>query len=40
MLEYGLDLNKTEGDMTLKEMLESFNDDINKIIEKYISNFV
>lgn len=35
MLEYGLDLDKTEGDMTLKEMLESFGDDeVNKIIEK------
>ena len=35
MLEYGLDLDKTEGDMTLKEVLESFGDDeINKIIER------
>ena len=35
MLEYGLDLEKTEGDKTLREVLESFRDDeINKIIEK------
>jgi ankyrin repeat protein len=36
MLQYGLDLNKMEGDKTLKERLESFNEDeMNKIIQKY-----
>ena len=38
MLEYGLDLNKTEGEMTLKEMIESFDDaDMNRIIHRYYS---
>ena len=36
MLQYGLDLDKTEGNMTLKEMIESFDDDeMNKIINKF-----
>ena len=36
MLEHGLDLDKMEGDMTLKEKMESFKDDeMNKIIKKY-----
>ena len=36
MLEHGLDLDKMEGDMTLKEKIESFKDDeMNKIINKY-----
>ena len=36
MLQHGLDLDKMEGDMTLKEMIESFNDDeMNKTVKKY-----
>lgn len=36
LLKHGLDLNRTEGDMTLKEQIESFDDDeMNKIIKKY-----
>lgn len=36
MLQHGLDLDKMEGDMTLKEIIESFDDDeINKIVNKY-----
>lgn len=36
MLQNGLDLDKMEGDMTLKEKIESFNDNgMNKIVEKY-----
>ncbi len=36
MLQYGLDLDKMEGDVTLKEMIESFgNVEMNKIIEKF-----
>ncbi len=36
MLQYGLYLDKMEGDMTLKEMIESFDDDeMNKIVKKY-----
>lgn len=36
MLQHGLNLDKMEGDMTLKEKIESFHDDeMNKIIEKY-----
>lgn len=36
MLQHGLSLDKMEGDMTLKEMIESFRDDeMNKIIAKY-----
>lgn len=36
MLRYGLNLDKVEGDMTLKEMIESFDDnELNKIIKKY-----
>lgn len=41
MLEYGLDLDKMEGEMTLKEMIESFEDEeMNRLIKKYyeISN--
>lgn len=39
MLKYGLDLEKMEGDMTLKEMIESFdNDEMNKILKKYYKN--
>lgn len=36
MLQHGLDLNKMEGHMTLKEKIESFEDDeMNRIIQKY-----
>ncbi len=36
MLRHGLDLDKMEGDMTLKEVIESFDDDeMNKIVKKY-----
>ena len=36
MLQHGLNLDKMEGDMTLKEKIESFHDDeMNKIIKKY-----
>lgn len=36
MLQNGLDLDKMEGDMTLKEKIESFNDnEMNKVVEKY-----
>lgn len=36
MLQHGLDLDKMEGEKTLKEMIEVFkNDEINKIVEKY-----
>lgn len=36
MLQHGLNLDKMEGDMTLKEKIESFhNDEMNKIIVKY-----
>ena len=36
MLEYGLDLDKMEGEMTLKEMIESFDDEeMNRLINKY-----
>lgn len=36
MLQHGLDLDKMEGDMTLKEMIESFDDDeMNNIVKKY-----
>lgn len=36
MLQYGLDLDKMEGNMTVKEMIESFNDDeMNKIVNRY-----
>lgn len=36
MLQHGLDLDKMEGNMTLKEMIESFDDDeMNKIVKKY-----
>ncbi|MDO4438217.1 MAG: ankyrin repeat domain-containing protein, partial [Eubacteriales bacterium] len=36
MLQHGLDLDKMEGHMTLKEQIESFEDDeMNKIIQKY-----
>lgn len=36
MLQHGLDLDKMEGDITLKEMIESFDDDeMNKIVERY-----
>lgn len=36
MLKHGLDLDKMESGMTLKEMIESFKDDeMNKIIKKY-----
>ena len=41
MLEYGLDLDKMEGEMTLKEMIESFEDEeMSRLIKKYykISN--
>lgn len=36
MLQYGLDLDKMEGEMTLKEMIESFDDEeMNQLINKY-----
>lgn len=36
LLQHGLDLDKMEGDMILKEMIESFDDDeMNKIVKKY-----
>ena len=36
MLQYGLDLNKMEGDLTLKEQIELFDkDELNKIVKKY-----
>ncbi len=36
MLQHGLDLDKMEGDMTLKAKIESFDDDeMNKILKKY-----
>lgn len=36
LLKHGLDLDRTEGNMTLKEQIESFDDDeMNKIIKKY-----
>ena len=36
MLQYGLDLNKMEGNVTLKEMIESFqNEEMNRIVRKY-----
>lgn len=36
MLQHGLDLDKMEGEKTLKEMIEVFkNDDMNKIVKKY-----
>ncbi len=39
MLEYGLDLDKMEGEMTLKELIESFDDDeMNLIIHRYYNS--
>ena len=39
MLQYELNLDKNEGDKTLKEILEQFkNDELNKIIKKYYNN--
>ncbi len=39
MLEYGLDLDKAEGEMTLKEIIESFDDDeMNRIIDRYYNS--
>lgn len=36
MLQYGLNLDKMEGGKTLKERIESFDDDeMNKIVKKY-----
>lgn len=36
MLKYGLDLNRIEGDMSLKEQIEMFDDEgMNKVIEKF-----
>lgn len=36
MLEYGLNLDKMEGGVTLREQIESFDDDeMNRIISKY-----
>lgn len=36
MLEYGLNLDKMEGGVTLREHIESFDDDeMNRIISKY-----
>ena len=40
MLDYGLDLQKREGDQTLKEFLERFNeDDMNRVIEEYSAKY-
>ena len=34
--QHGLDLDKMEGDITLKERIESFKDDeMNKLVQKY-----
>ena len=39
MLQHGLDLERMEGDTTLKEQIKSFdNEEINIIIEKYSKN--
>lgn len=39
MLEYGLDLDKMEGEMTLKEHIESFKkDEWNRIIDRYYNS--
>ena len=39
MLQHGLDLERMEGDTTLKEQIKSFDDEgINIIIEKYSKN--
>ena len=36
MLKYGLNLDKTEGEMTLKEQIASFaDDDFNRIVDRY-----
>lgn len=36
MLQHGLDLERREGDSTLKEKIRSFNDEgLNRLIEKY-----
>ena len=36
MLQHGLNLDKMEGNMTLKAKVESFGDDeMNKIVKKY-----
>lgn len=36
MLQYGLDLNKMEGNQTLKEWIEMFNkEELNEIIRRY-----
>lgn len=37
MLQHGLNLDRMEGDMTLKEQIESFDDEgLEQLIEKYI----
>ena len=39
MLQHGLDLDKIEGESTLKEEIKSFDDEgLNKIIQKYSRN--
>ena len=39
MLQHGLDLDKIEGESTLKEQIKSFDDEgLNKIIQKYSRN--
>lgn len=39
MLQHGLDLDKMEGEVTLKEQIKSFDDEgLNIIIEKYSRN--
>lgn len=36
MLQHGLDLDKMEGTVTLREQIESFKDDeMNKLVKKY-----
>lgn len=39
MLKYGLNLDKMEGDISLKETITSFEDDeLNSVIKKYYNN--
>lgn len=36
MLQHGLDLDKMEGNVTLRERIESFKDDeMNKLVKRY-----
>lgn len=39
MLKFGLNLDKLEGEITLKETIESFEDDeLNKVIENHLTH--